>query len=106
MVYTPHSLGRVKKSSVGIGIASRDRIEARILDKASAIHALSEDEANAVKTLYGRKENVWRIPHGVNRDTFFYTPRLDARRALGWDVDAVVFLFVGRFEPQKNLRRF
>lgn len=103
LIYTPHSLGRLKAGAVGISNMVRDRIESEILKYADAIHAISGEDAKSICMLYDGVENVVRVPHGVDHKVFCYTAKAQARERLGWDSDKMVLLFVGRFEVQKNL---
>lgn len=103
LAYTPHSIGRVKAKSVNIKNDQRDKIEIDIFDSADVIHAISDEEAEMIRRLYGRKNTIKKISHGVDHNEFFYVPKAEARKQLGLSLESTILLFVGRFEPQKNL---
>jgi D-inositol-3-phosphate glycosyltransferase len=102
-VFTFHSIGRLKTKSVNITNPTRDSLEMSVLRKADAIHAISSDDALLIFELYGKPRLLRKIFHGVNHSEFFYILKEKARQHLGWSLSDKILLFVGRFEPQKNL---
>lgn len=76
-------------------------IERTILDRASAIHAVSQQEANNVKS-FGFRAPAVVVPNGV--DIAESGPsRSEARRLLGLPEDRPIVLFLSRIHEKKGL---
>jgi D-inositol-3-phosphate glycosyltransferase len=113
-VTTFHTLGRIKnRANQGAGGPSgrwvgqleserRIEIERRVIRRADAIVGSTEHERNALVEHYGaRRESVVVIPPGADLSTFRPLDRTAARRELGLEGEAL--LFVGRIDPVKGL---
>jgi D-inositol-3-phosphate glycosyltransferase len=113
-VTTFHTLGRVKNranQSAGspggrwVGQLESERrieIERRVIRRADAIVVSTEHERSALMEYYGaRRESAVVIPPGADLSTFRPIDRAAARRELGLDGEAL--LFVGRIDPVKGL---
>lgn len=78
-------------------------IEWRTLQRAAAIHAVSESEAKDIRRL-GFSPQIVTIPNGINKTEFAQLPsRFVFRNKYPLLTDKTVFLFLGRIHPKKGL---
>ncbi len=102
-VSTFHTLARVKAAHGDPEPLSRDRAEAEIVHCADAICVSCEEEADQFRLYYGEpKGRLEIIAPGVEHAFFAPGDQAGARRALGFDVDRPLLLFVGRIQPLKG----
>ncbi len=100
-VYTVHNLEPHEKSDRPDMDEKAQRVAIRLAD---AVHVHSDDVAEQLAELYGRRENVFVIPHPSYKG---YYPdevgREEARNRLGVPGDAFVYTFLGLVRPYKGL---
>lgn len=102
-VSTFHTLARVKAAAGDPEPMRRDRAEAEIIGCADAICVSCEEEADQFRLHYGDPEGRLEIiAPGVEHAFFAPGDRAGARRALGYDPDHPLLLFVGRIQPLKG----
>ena len=102
-VSTFHTLARVKAEGGDHEPAWRDRAEAEIVNCADAICVSCIEEEETFRRLYGDPEGRLEIiAPGVEHAFFAPGDQDGARRALGFDVDRPLLLFVGRIQPLKG----
>lgn len=71
---------------------------------ADAVHVHDEAVAGQLAALYGRKDDVYVVPHGNYIGAYPVTDsREDARRRLGLSPQQKVFLFLGQIRPYKGV---
>lgn len=113
LVSTFHTLDRVKAQlDLSDDGALRSQSEAAVIGCSDAIVANCEDEVRQLVHLYDADPTrVEIVPLGVDHAFFGPNPttlpdgrvnRRQARRAIGFDEDAPMLLFVGRIQPLKN----
>ncbi len=100
-VYTIHNLHpHEDKEQAGMG----DKAQRTAIQLADAVHVHSGEVAEQARLLYGRRKNVFVIPHPSYEG---YYPddvsREEARRKLGVPQDAFVYVFLGLVRPYKGL---
>jgi glycosyltransferase involved in cell wall biosynthesis len=89
--------GKLKKQVYG------SLIEWRTLQRAAAIHAVSETEATDIKRL-GFTADVVTIPNGINRNEFAQLPNPSVFTTRYPELlNKTIFLFLGRLHPKKGL---
>lgn len=95
-----------RSPTLGYGARLRpsvDRLVRRWLSRADRLVAISESVADEYLSLGAPKENIARVPNGVEINRFQRTvDRGAVRRWLGVPEDAFLFLTVGRHHPKKN----
>ena len=102
-VSTFHTLARVKAEHGDPEPDWRDRAEAEIIHCADAICVSCEEEADQFRLHYGDPQGRLEIiAPGVEHAFFAPGDQAGARRALGFDVDRPLLLFVGRIQPLKG----
>lgn len=102
-VSTFHTLARVKTAAGDPEPVWRDRAEAEIIHCADAICVSCEEEADQFRLHYGDpRGRLEIIAPGVEHAFFAPGDRSGARRALGFDLDRPMLLFVGRIQPLKG----
>ena len=102
-VSTFHTLARVKAAGGDPESMQRDLAEAQIVRCADAICVSCIEEEDQFRLHYGNPEaRVEIIAPGVEHAFFAPGDRAGARRALGFDVDRPLLLFVGRIQPLKG----
>ncbi len=78
-------------------------IEKKIINRAAAIHAVSGQEAENIKTL-GLKPPIVVISNGIDVQSFQIAEvKKDLRRRLNLPEDKFILLFLSRIHPKKNL---
>lgn len=82
--------------AIGAMLGSR-----RVLEDASAIICVGQNEQKAVQARYPNKRVEW-LPNGVDTDRFAHGNGRDFRKKNGIPQDRRVILNVGRIDPQKN----
>jgi len=113
LVSTFHTLDRVKAQiDLSDDGALRSQAEAGVIGCSDAIVANCDDEVRQLVQLYDADPTrVEVVPLGVDHAFFGPNPtalpdgrvnRRQARRAIGFDEDAPMLLFVGRIQPLKN----
>ncbi|WP_353929808.1 glycosyltransferase family 1 protein [Okeanomitos corallinicola TIOX110] len=105
-VHTYHSLGIIKYNTIdNIPLVASQRlaVERKVLETAERIVATSPQEKHHMRTLVSQQGNIDIIPCGTNIKHFGSVDRDTARAALGFDADAKVVLYVGRFDPRKGI---
>jgi glycosyltransferase involved in cell wall biosynthesis len=106
LVHTYHSLGAVKYQSLRQRPEIADTrlsIEREILEQANCIVATSPQEQEMLRSLLSPNGHIEVIPAGTNLETFRTIPKADARARLGFDANAAIVLYVGRFDPRKGI---
>lgn len=114
IIHTYHSLGAVKYRTVSYRpeiATTRLDIERQILEQGDCIVATSPQEQAVLRSLVSNKGTIKVIPCGTNLQMTHVMPKQDARRELfqselsdlGWDIDAPIALYVGRFDPRKGI---
>ncbi|MGB0112771.1 MAG: glycosyltransferase [Ilumatobacteraceae bacterium] len=102
-VSTFHTLARVKAAAGDPEPVWRDRAEAEIIHCADAICVSCEEEADQFRLHYGDPQGRLEIiAPGVEHAFFAPGDQAGARRALGYDTDRRLLLFVGRIQPLKG----
>ncbi len=104
-VITFHTLAKTKKMAHAGEVESPRRpvVEQRMIGAADAVVVSTEDEIEAIRSLYRMPlHNVRAISAGVDLDLFRPMPKRAARDALGLDGENLV-LYVGRLEPLKGV---
>jgi len=102
-VSTFHTLARVKAAHGDPEPLWRDRAEAEIVNCADAICVSCEEEADQFRVHFGDPQGRLEIiAPGVEHAFFAPGDQAGARRALGFDVDRPLLLFVGRIQPLKG----
>ena len=103
-----HTLGAVKNQT-GVGEREpRIRIETeyRLVNACQRVLAATDLEKDQLMKFYGAdSDKIGIVSCGVNLDLFHPIDKVDARRALGFDLDASIVLYVGRFDPVKGIDR-
>ena len=103
LLVTFHTAERIKSATSGEPLSSRAAAEAAIVACADAVLASCEVEASQLTTVLGVPEDrVALVPLGVDHAYFGPGDRLQARRALGIDVDGPLLLFAGRLQTLKG----
>jgi D-inositol-3-phosphate glycosyltransferase len=105
-VHTYHSLGFVKYqavSNLSEIAATRLAIEKHCLETVDCVVATSSQEEEHLRTLVSPKGQTYVIPCGTDLKRFGTISRLAARHRLGIDLDTLVVLYVGRFDPRKGI---
>jgi D-inositol-3-phosphate glycosyltransferase len=101
-----HTLAEVKLRARASERESEVRLKAerRLVRSVDRIVAATKHERQLLRQIYGvSADRVEVIPLGVNLSRFHSRDRVEARRALGLDLDRHVLLAVGRIEPLKGL---
>ena len=102
-VSTFHTLARVKAAHGDPEPWWRDRAEAEIVQCADAICVSCDEEADQFRFHYGEpRGRLEIIAPGVEHAFFAPGDQAGARRALGFDLDRPLLLFVGRIQPLKG----
>lgn len=102
-VSTFHTLARVKAAAGDPEPVWRDQAEAEIIGCADAICVSCEEEATQFRTHYGDPQGRLEIiAPGVEHAFFAPGDQAGARRALGYDLESPLLLFVGRIQPLKG----
>jgi len=102
-VSTFHTLARVKAAGGDPESLQRDRAEAEIVQCADAICVSCPEEEEQFRLHYGDPQGRLEIiAPGVEHAFFAPGDQAGARRALGFDVDRPLLLFVGRIQPLKG----
>ena len=71
---------------------------------ANAVHVHDQDTAGLLACRWNRRRGVYVIPHGNYVGVYPNTvSRAEARRRLGLDSEAFVYLFLGRIRPYKGV---
>ena len=103
LVSTFHTLDRVKAEDSDDN-AGRAEAEAAVIGCSDAILASCDVEASQLRDLYDADPSrIEIVAPGVDHAFFAPGDRRQARRALGFDEDAPMLLFVGRIQPLKGL---
>jgi D-inositol-3-phosphate glycosyltransferase len=109
LVSTFHTLDRVKAEASPEEVEAgsegkRAEAEAAIIRCSDTVLASCSVEASQITELYGADPNRIRIvAPGVDHAFFGPGDRRQARRALGFDPDGPLLLFVGRIQPLKGV---
>jgi D-inositol-3-phosphate glycosyltransferase len=106
LVHSMHTMAKVKNAWLADGDAPEPmaRIigEEQVVAAADVIVANTDEERRELIDLYDAQPDRLRvISPGVDLDVFRPGSRLDARKRLGIDADALVVTFVGRIQPLK-----
>jgi len=106
LVHSMHTMAKVKNAWLADGDAPEPmaRIigEEQVVAAADVIVANTAEERRELIDLYDAQPDRLRvISPGVDLDVFRPGSRLDARKRLGIDADALVVTFVGRIQPLK-----
>lgn len=107
LIQTFHSLGAVKRASLGDKDPSplqRHTLEQRIVDEADRIVATTEQEHDDLINYYDADPSrIVIIPCGVDLDLFRNVPFRDAREHIGIAVNQFLILYVGRLAKRKGI---
>jgi D-inositol-3-phosphate glycosyltransferase len=109
LISTFHTLDRVKaeaspEETAAAEPARRALAEAEIIGCSDAVLASCSVEASQLSGLYGAPaERVEIVAPGVDMAFFAPGDQAQARRAIGFDSDDPVVIFVGRIQPLKGL---
>lgn len=98
-VYTPHAIVTLDPTLPAWQRAFYGRVERWLARQTGAIIAVSEDEAQHIRSLGIRPDKVHVVPNGVDRPQL--PDRSEVRQRLGLQPDDVVIGFVGRLSSQK-----
>jgi D-inositol-3-phosphate glycosyltransferase len=102
-VSTFHTLARVKAEGGDPEPMWRDRAEAEIIQCSDAICVSCVEEEEQFRRLYGNpRGRIEIIAPGVEHAFFAPGEPSAARRAIGFDADRPLILFVGRIQPLKG----
>ena len=102
-VSTFHTLARVKAEGGDPEPIWRETAEAEIVQCADAICVSCDAEEEQFRRLYGNPQGRLEIiAPGVEHAFFAPGEQSGARRALGFDLDRPLLLFVGRIQPLKG----
>jgi D-inositol-3-phosphate glycosyltransferase len=102
-VSTFHTLARVKAEGGDPEPMWRDRAEAEIIQCSDAICVSCVEEEEQFRRLYGDPAGrIEIISPGVEHAFFAPGDRAAARKAIGFDADRPLLLFVGRIQPLKG----
>ena len=102
-VSTFHTLARVKAEGGDPEPMWRDRAEAEIIQCSDAICVSCVEEEEQFRRLYGDPAGrIEIISPGVEHAFFAPGARTAARKAIGFDLDRPMLLFVGRIQPLKG----
>jgi D-inositol-3-phosphate glycosyltransferase len=101
-----HTLAEVKNRT-GVGLPEpelRIAAEQELVKTCHRIIAPTDRERNSLVRYYGISEQkIGVVPCGVNLDLFHPQPKQTARKQLGFDLDDIILLYVGRFELLKGI---
>jgi D-inositol-3-phosphate glycosyltransferase len=104
LVSTFHTLDRVKAEDSDDTAGARAAAEAAVIGCSDAILASCAVEAAQLRDLYDADPSrIEIVAPGVDHAFFAPGDRRQARRALGFDEDGPLLLFVGRIQPLKGL---
>ncbi len=106
LIHTYHSLGAVKYQAVpNIPeiAATRLAVERQILEQAQCIVATSPQEQEVLRRLVSQAGHIEVIPCGTDIENFQAIPKPEARTELGFQPDAQIVLYVGRFDQRKGI---
>ena len=102
-----HALGEIKRRHQGTADTSpaeRVEVERRIVREARLIVAQCPSERDELIELYDADpRKVVVVPSAVNTAVFRQVGKQEARRDLGWPMDELVLLYVGRVLPRKGI---
>lgn len=102
-VSTFHTLARVKAEGGDPEPMWRDRAEAEIIQCSDAICVSCDEEEQQFRRLYGSPSGrIEIVAPGVEHAFFAPGSVVGARRALGFEPDRPLLLFVGRIQPLKG----
>lgn len=106
LIITPHGDDIHTIPEIGRGMRLNPKLRPKIdlaLQNADAITAISDGiEASVLKTGV-KKQNIFKIPNGVDITRFQSSSTLNARQFLGLPDDAKIILSVGNYRPCKGL---
>jgi len=101
-----HTLGEAKNRT-GVGQLEpelRIAAEMELVNTCHRILAPTDREKENLVRYYGVCERkIGVVPCGVNLDLFQLREKQAARKQLGFDMEDIVLLYVGRFEPLKGI---
>jgi D-inositol-3-phosphate glycosyltransferase len=106
LIFTPHTLGRVKNASLAAGETPEPRTrllgEQQVINEADRLVVNTDLEASQVASMYDADScKVEVVPPGVDLETFWPGDGRADRAELGLAQDAIVLAFVGRIQPLK-----
>jgi D-inositol-3-phosphate glycosyltransferase len=108
LVHSNHTLARVKNAALAPGETpepeSRIEGEHQVIDEADVLIASTDAEYQQLACLYGAAHDKLKVlPPGVDHELFVPQDRAAARKALGWEPEEPVLLYVGRIQPLKGI---
>jgi D-inositol-3-phosphate glycosyltransferase len=106
VVHTYHSLGAVKYKSVAtvpMIAKTRLQVEKNCLETDDCIVATSPQEQEHMRSLVSAKGNITIIPCGTDIEHFGSITPNKAKNSLGFDPEAKIVLYVGRFDERKGI---
>ncbi len=106
LIHSMHTMAKVKNFDLAEGDTPEPELrvigEQQVVDASSRLIANTHDEARELIELYSADPAHVDVVHpGVDLEAFTPQDTLAARRELGIDPGAIVFLFVGRIQPLK-----
>jgi D-inositol-3-phosphate glycosyltransferase len=103
LLVTFHTAERIKAATSPEQLTERATQEAAIVACADAVLASCEVEAAQLQSLLGvEHDRIALVPLGVDHAVFGPGDRSQARRALGFEADGPLLLFVGRLQSLKG----
>jgi D-inositol-3-phosphate glycosyltransferase len=106
VVHTYHSLGAVKYKSVAtipMIASTRLKVEKDCLETDDCIVATSPQEQEHMRSLVSKKGKIKIIPCGTDINRFGAIDKAKARESLGFERDAKIVFYVGRFDQRKGI---
>jgi D-inositol-3-phosphate glycosyltransferase len=106
LVHSAHTLAKVKNTLLAEGDSPEPRArvigEEQVVAEADRLIAFTDEERHQLIELYGADPaRVRTVAPGVDLDVFRPGDKTEARKALGFDRDRPLLLFVGRIQPLK-----
>ncbi|MEM7556685.1 MAG: glycosyltransferase family 1 protein [Cyanobacteria bacterium P01_A01_bin.84] len=106
LVHTYHSLGAVKyKATRKVPLIANTRLEVEkeVLETADCVVATSPQEEEHMRELVSSQGNINVIPCGTDIERFGHINRQAARTELKLDQEAIIVMYVGRFDRRKGI---
>jgi D-inositol-3-phosphate glycosyltransferase len=105
---TYHTIGAVKNLTCSTENASELRLAvekklAKLCDR--IVVPTQKEKAYLIQYYKASVDKIWIVPCGVNLELFKPMDKLSVRRHLGFHVDDLIVLYVGRYTPIKGIDR-
>jgi len=95
--------GFIGKAKLLFGLKILRQLENRILNKASAIHALSEFSKSQIQNFHGLAEKTTIIPHWIQPKYTRSKKKVEARKLLDWPQDIPILFTIRNHIPRTGL---